>query len=126
MRHVSMLYDQYKSVHRKSGDYGHRPSLSEDYLAKERERELQREREREEKEAAKREKEEAKRRAKKEKEEARNKQLRDAQRPKRKVFNFEEEKPKVLNSIVVASQASSNLVNALMVKLWFLILVKMC
>ncbi|KAF5368631.1 hypothetical protein D9758_002325 [Tetrapyrgos nigripes] len=34
-------------------------------------------------------------------------------RPKRPPFNFEQEKPKVLGSIVEASQASSNLVNAM-------------
>ncbi|KAJ3929678.1 MAG: hypothetical protein NXY57DRAFT_1015696 [Lentinula lateritia] len=66
------------------------------------------------------EKEEAKRKAKLEKEEARKKEeaerLKQKQmknRPKRAPFNFEQEKPKVLSSIVEASQASSNLVNAI-------------
>ncbi|KAJ3910077.1 hypothetical protein F5879DRAFT_984130 [Lentinula edodes] len=68
------------------------------------------------------EKEEAKRKAKSEKEEARKKEeaerLKQKQmknRPKRAPFNFEQEKPKVLSSIVEASQASSNLVNAITV-----------
>ncbi|KAJ3821202.1 hypothetical protein F5878DRAFT_539847 [Lentinula raphanica] len=66
------------------------------------------------------EKEEAKRKAKLEKEEARKKEeaerLKQKQmknRPKRAPFNFEQEKPKVLASIVEASQASSNLANAI-------------
>ncbi|KIJ29334.1 hypothetical protein M422DRAFT_54196 [Sphaerobolus stellatus SS14] len=115
MRQVATLYDQYKPVQRRSEDHGHHGPSPED-LERERERELQREREREEKEAAKREKEEAKKRAKKEKEEERERRLRDAKQPKtkRKPFNIAEEKPKILNSIVLASQASSNLVNALM------------
>ncbi|KAJ4485896.1 hypothetical protein J3R30DRAFT_3442746 [Lentinula aciculospora] len=65
-------------------------------------------------------KEEAKRKAKLEKDEARKreeaerlKQKQMKNRPKRAPFNFEQEKPKVLGSIVEASQASSNLVNAI-------------
>ncbi|KAJ3750662.1 hypothetical protein DFH05DRAFT_1386972 [Lentinula detonsa] len=73
-------------------------------------------------EAARRraEKEEMKRKARLEKEEARKKEeaerLKQKQmknRPKRTPFNFEQEKPQVLASIVEASQASSNLVNAI-------------
>ncbi|KAF9076048.1 hypothetical protein BDP27DRAFT_1313828 [Rhodocollybia butyracea] len=73
-------------------------------------------------EAARRraEKVEAKRMAKLEKEEARQreeserlKQTQMKNRPKRAPFDFEQEKPKVLGSIVEASQASSNLVNAI-------------
>ncbi|TRM65906.1 hypothetical protein BD626DRAFT_566549 [Schizophyllum amplum] len=48
----------------------------------------------------------------KEEEEARVR-ARNKNRPRRAPFNFEQEKPKVLGSIVEASQASSNLVNAI-------------
>ncbi|KAJ8083739.1 hypothetical protein PM082_002505 [Marasmius tenuissimus] len=67
-------------------------------------------------------KDEAKRKAKQEKEEARERQRREEEerrkqknkpKTKRQPFNFEQEKPKVLGSIVEASQASSNLVNAI-------------
>ncbi|KAK1228509.1 hypothetical protein PQX77_008449 [Marasmius sp. AFHP31] len=65
---------------------------------------------------------EAKRKAKQEKEEARERQRKEEEerrkqknkpKTKRQPFNFEQEKPKVLGSIVEASQASSNLVNAI-------------
>ncbi|KIK70762.1 hypothetical protein GYMLUDRAFT_210194 [Collybiopsis luxurians FD-317 M1] len=66
------------------------------------------------------EKEETKRKLKQEKEEARRKEAEERlqqkqmkNRPRRAAFNFEQEKPKVLGSIVEASQASSNLVNAI-------------
>ncbi|TFK36922.1 hypothetical protein BDQ12DRAFT_653761 [Crucibulum laeve] len=66
------------------------------------------------------EKEEAKRKAKQEKEEARQRTIKEEEdrrksktRPKRAPFDFEKDKPKVLASIVDASQASSNLVNAI-------------
>ncbi|KAL0578492.1 hypothetical protein V5O48_003485 [Marasmius crinis-equi] len=68
------------------------------------------------------EKDEAKRKAKQEKEEARERQRKEEEerkrqkhkpKTKRQPFNFEQEKPKVLASIVEASQASSNLVNAI-------------
>ncbi|KAF5388507.1 hypothetical protein D9757_004606 [Collybiopsis confluens] len=66
------------------------------------------------------EKEEAKRKTKQEKEEMRKKeeeerlnQKQNKNRSRRAAFNFEQEKPKVLGSIVEASQASSNLVNAI-------------
>ncbi|KAF8578993.1 hypothetical protein K439DRAFT_1416586 [Ramaria rubella] len=118
MKLVASLYDQCRPVQRKSADYGPGAASLEEYVVKEKEkekeREKEREREREEREAARREKEEAKRRAKREKEEEREKKSRDSKKPKRKPFNFEEEKPQVLGSIVTASQASSNLVNALM------------
>ena len=64
--------------------------------------------------AARREKEEAKERRRKEEEEERARR-KQKNRPRRAPFNFEQEKPKVLNSIVEASQASSNLVNAITV-----------
>ncbi|THV07599.1 hypothetical protein K435DRAFT_959671 [Dendrothele bispora CBS 962.96] len=70
--------------------------------------------------ARKAEKEEAKKRAKMEKEEARRKEEEERRKrkemknkPKRAPFDFQQEKPKVLASIVEASQASSNLVNAI-------------
>ncbi|KAH0838139.1 hypothetical protein J3R83DRAFT_6390 [Lanmaoa asiatica] len=61
------------------------------------------------KKRAKQEKEDAKERARKADEEARKKN-----RPRRAPFNFEAEKPQILTSIANASQASSNLVNAIM------------
>jgi hypothetical protein len=112
MKLVASLFDQCRpSTHRKSADYAVQPVVSEEYAAREREREQ----EKEEREAAKREKEEAKRRAKREKEEERERRNKNMRRPKRKPFDFEQEKPQVLASIASASHASSNLVNALMV-----------
>lgn len=68
-------------------------------------------------------KEEAKRKAKQEKqenekrrreeEERRRKERTEGNKPKRALFPFEKEKPKVLTSIADASHASSNLVNAI-------------
>lgn len=102
---VASLYDQCRPVQRRSVDYG--PSA-----------EIERRKEKErEKEAQRREKEEAKKRAKREKAELRERRDKDPRRSKRTMFNFEQEKPQVLGSIVNASQASSNLVNALMVSL---------
>ncbi|KAF9460132.1 hypothetical protein BDZ94DRAFT_1223642 [Collybia nuda] len=69
-----------------------------------------------------RKKDEAKRKAKREKEEARDRLKREENeqrhrerngRTNRAPFDFEKDKPKVLASIVDASQASSNLVNAI-------------
>ncbi|RDB29003.1 Protein lsb5 [Hypsizygus marmoreus] len=65
------------------------------------------------KKTAKREKEEAKERARKEAEERRQKERNAASRSRRAPFNFEKDKPKVLASIVDASQATSNLHNAI-------------
>ncbi|KAJ7070822.1 hypothetical protein C8F01DRAFT_1107979 [Mycena amicta] len=69
------------------------------------ERETRRKAKQEAKEKQRLEDEERRRREKKEKKEK--------NRPKRAPFDFEKEKPKVLGSIVEASQASSNLVNAI-------------
>ncbi|KZT41426.1 hypothetical protein SISSUDRAFT_1043021 [Sistotremastrum suecicum HHB10207 ss-3] len=87
--------------------------------AREREKEVARERERvEQREREVREKEEAKRRAKEVKaaekaaKEAEAQKARQPVRP-RKRFDYVKEKPVVLQSIVEASQAASNLVNAL-------------
>ncbi|KAJ3489580.1 hypothetical protein NLI96_g2021 [Meripilus lineatus] len=78
------------------------------------ERRKREERERKEK------KEEDKRKAKLAKEEEKAKQRREeelrrkrASQPRRRPFNFEEEKPQILTSIANASQASNNLVNAI-------------
>ncbi|KAF9040439.1 hypothetical protein BDZ89DRAFT_1100184 [Hymenopellis radicata] len=60
------------------------------------------------------EKQEAKERARLEEEKRKKEKHAKKNRPKRTPFNFETEKPKVLASIVDASQASSNLVNAIM------------
>ncbi|THH19050.1 hypothetical protein EW146_g2057 [Bondarzewia mesenterica] len=82
------------------------------------ERENEHERKRREEKAAK---EEAKRKAKLEKEaekerlkkeEAARKQ-RATDKTRRKLFNFEQEKPQVVNSIANASSAASNLINAI-------------
>ncbi|KAF8516706.1 hypothetical protein BU17DRAFT_50693 [Hysterangium stoloniferum] len=111
MKLVASLFDQCRpTTHRKSAEHSAQPVVSEEYAARERERE----REREERGAAKREKEAAKIRARREKEEERQRKSKDARRPKRKPFNFEQEKPQVLATIASASHASSNLVNALM------------
>ncbi|KAL1697577.1 hypothetical protein GGG16DRAFT_41729 [Schizophyllum commune] len=102
MNMVANLYKQYRPTERRTVEsdpvYGVQ---------------LQRAREKEEaKAAARREKEEAKERRRKEEEEERARR-KQKNRPRRAPFNFEQEKPKVLNSIVEASQASSNLVNAI-------------
>ncbi|KAF8488531.1 hypothetical protein JB92DRAFT_3101042 [Gautieria morchelliformis] len=104
MRLVASLYDQCRPAHRKSAEY--RPPFPIDEFAGLGGRELEKESQRQEKEA--------KKRAKKEKEAERERMAKEARKPKRKQFNFEQEKPEVLRSIVTASQASSNLVNALM------------
>lgn len=61
------------------------------------------------KQRAKREKQEAKQRARKAEEDARKKKGQSRRVP----FNFEAEKPQILTTIANASQASSNLVNAI-------------
>ncbi|EJF66817.1 seryl-tRNA synthetase [Dichomitus squalens LYAD-421 SS1] len=78
---------------------------------------IERERKRKEAEARKK-KEEEKRKAKEEKEKRRREEeerRRKASQPKtkRKPFNFEQEKPQILTAIANASQAASNLVNAM-------------
>jgi LAS seventeen-binding protein 5 len=104
MRLVASLYDQCRPAHRKSADYKTPFPLDDAGLSgREREKEAQRQ------------EKDAKKRAKKEKEAERERMAREARKPKRKQFDFEQEKPEVLKSIVTASQASSNLVNALMV-----------
>ncbi|KII94112.1 hypothetical protein PLICRDRAFT_36348 [Plicaturopsis crispa FD-325 SS-3] len=67
------------------------------------------------KKKAKAEKEEAKERARREEEEARKRREREKRNKgkTRAPFDFEKEKPNVLSSIANASQASSNLVNAI-------------
>lgn len=62
------------------------------------------------KQRAKREKQEAKQKARKAEEDERKKKGRSRRAP----FNFEVEKPQILTTIANASQASSNLVNAIM------------
>ncbi|KAI0655211.1 hypothetical protein C8Q70DRAFT_1047594 [Cubamyces menziesii] len=72
------------------------------------------ERKRKEEEARKK-KEEEKRKAKEEKERRKREEEERRRKPKtkRKPFNFEEEKPQILTAIANASQAASNLVNAM-------------
>ncbi|KAK7064037.1 VHS domain protein [Favolaschia claudopus] len=69
--------------------------------------------EREARRKAKQEKEKAKEQQRLEEAERRRKEKERKNRPKRAPFDFEKEKPLVLGSIVEASQASSNLVNAI-------------
>jgi len=69
--------------------------------------------EREAKRKAKQEREQAKEQQRLEELERRRKEKERKNRPKRAPFDFEKEKPLVLGSIVEASQASSNLVNAI-------------
>ncbi|KAJ7246301.1 hypothetical protein B0H12DRAFT_1126609 [Mycena haematopus] len=69
--------------------------------------------EREARRKAKQEREQAKERQRLEEAERRRKEKERKSRPKRAPFDFEKEKPLVLGSIVEASQASSNLVNAI-------------
>ncbi|KAJ6504395.1 hypothetical protein DFH09DRAFT_1201542 [Mycena vulgaris] len=69
--------------------------------------------EREAKRKAKAEREKAKEMQRLEEAERRRKEKEQKNRPKRAPFDFEREKPQVLGSIVEASQASSNLVNAI-------------
>lgn len=99
MKLVASLYDQCKSSRRRSAE-PRTPFVPETYA-------VEAEAERRKKEATKREK--------KEMEEERARRAREAKKPKRKQFDFEREKSEVLRSIVDASQASSNLVNAIMV-----------
>lgn len=65
--------------------------------------------EKEEKELAKQKARDAKENARKAEEDARRKK----NRPKRAPFDFEKEKPQILNAIANASQAANNLVNAI-------------
>jgi hypothetical protein len=69
--------------------------------------------EREARKTAKQERERAKERQCLEEAERRRKEKERKNRPKRAPFDFEKERPLVLGSIVEASQASSNLVNAM-------------
>ncbi|KAJ7897086.1 hypothetical protein B0H14DRAFT_2676852 [Mycena olivaceomarginata] len=69
--------------------------------------------EREARRKAKQEREQAKEKQRLEEAERRRKEKERKNRPKRAPFDFEKEKPLVLGSIVEASQASSNLVNAI-------------
>ncbi|KAH7930500.1 hypothetical protein BV22DRAFT_1054598 [Leucogyrophana mollusca] len=113
MSMVAGLYRQCRPVDRRS--HGYSNSTDVDKMWGEDPAETERRRkEREEKELAKKRakqaKEEAKEKARKAEEDARRKKS----RPKRAPFSFEAEKPKILTSIANASQASSNLVNAIM------------
>ncbi|KAF7337440.1 VHS domain protein [Mycena sanguinolenta] len=69
--------------------------------------------EREARKKAKQERERAKEQQRLEEAERRRKEKERKNRPKRAPFDFEKERPLVLGSIVEASQASSNLVNAI-------------
>lgn len=107
---VSGLSRQCRPADRHSQGYSngadplnHGPSSDYERKIKEKdERELAKQR-------AKREKQEAKQRARKAEEDARKKKDQSRRAP----FNFEVEKPQILTTIANASQASSNLVNAI-------------
>lgn len=108
---VTGLFRQCRPADRRSQGYSHGadplshgPSSDYERKMKERdEKELAKQR-------AKREKQEAKQRARKAEEDARKKKGRSRKAP----FDFEAEKPQILTTIANASQASSNLVNAIM------------
>ncbi|KAG2154621.1 hypothetical protein DEU56DRAFT_769437 [Suillus clintonianus] len=107
---VAGLYRQCRTADRRSQGYSnsadplsHGPSSDYERKMKEKdEKELSKQR-------AKRAKQEAKQKARQAEEDARKKD-----RPRRAPFNFEVEKPQILTTIANASQASSNLVNAIM------------
>lgn len=104
MKHVASLYDQCKQAQRA-------PKLPEIALIEE-------EKERAYKEEKKREKKQNEKAIEEERarlKEDRARRLKETRRSKRKPFNFEKEKPEVLACIANASQASSNLVNAIIV-----------
>ncbi|KAG2338348.1 hypothetical protein BDR05DRAFT_1043143 [Suillus weaverae] len=108
---VAGLFRQYRPADRRSQGYSnnadplsHGPSSDYERKMKEKdEKELAKQR-------TKREKQEAKQRARKAEEDARKKKARSRRTP----FDFEVEKPQILTTIANASQASSNLVNAIM------------
>ncbi|KAG1784185.1 hypothetical protein EV702DRAFT_957684 [Suillus placidus] len=108
---VAGLFRQYRPADRRSQGYSnnadplsHGPSSDYERKMKEKdEKELAKQR-------TKREKQEAKQRARKAEEDARKKKGRSRRAP----FDFEVEKPQILTTIANASQASSNLVNAIM------------
>ncbi|KAI0778319.1 hypothetical protein BD413DRAFT_704774 [Trametes elegans] len=108
---VANLYKQCKVGHasRPSGDRRIDGSLGldDDYLERKRREEEARKKKEEEKRKAKEEKE----RRKREEEERKRKAAQP--KPKRKPFNFEQEKPQILTAIANASQAANNLVNAM-------------
>ncbi|KAG1828383.1 hypothetical protein EV424DRAFT_1386164 [Suillus variegatus] len=107
---VAGLFRQCRPADRRSQGYSnnadplsHGPSSDYERKMKERdEKELA-------KQQAKLEKQEAKKRARKAEEDARKKKARSRRPP----FDFEAEKPQILTTIANASQASSNLVNAI-------------
>ncbi|KAH7914765.1 hypothetical protein BJ138DRAFT_1177075 [Hygrophoropsis aurantiaca] len=109
---VSGLYRQCRPAERRT--HGYSNSTDVDRMWGEDPAEIERrKREKEEKELkkrAKQAKEETKQKARKMEEDGNRRQSRSKRAP----FNFEQEKPKILTSIANASQASSNLVNAIM------------
>ncbi|KAH9858061.1 hypothetical protein C2E23DRAFT_802525 [Lenzites betulinus] len=82
-----------------------------EYVERKRREEEARKREEETRKAEKRKAKEDKERRKREEEERKRKAAQP--KPKRKPFNFEQEKPQILTSIANASQAANNLVNAM-------------
>ncbi|KAI6153778.1 hypothetical protein BKA82DRAFT_358585 [Pisolithus tinctorius] len=117
LSHIASVYAQYEDLHRPSQQQApggnrtevdkmlHNAWLSSDGAE-------QKKKDKEAKEA----KEEAKRKAKQEKAEAKRRAEEEARRSKdrsRRRFDFDKEKPQIINSIANASQASSNLINAM-------------
>ncbi|KAF7784048.1 hypothetical protein Agabi119p4_213 [Agaricus bisporus var. burnettii] len=105
------LYSQVKGKnHRLSND------MMMNYVTEQKEKDAKKEKEkREAREARKREEAEERERIKKEKEMEKERSKKDGRKTetRKRLFDFEKDKPKVMNSIVEASQASSNLINAI-------------
>lgn len=129
MSYVASLYTAVKPVRERPKSVGAaveaapRASAEGAYWEERRKRETEEEaKRREEKAARKAAEEEAKRKAREDKEKERLEKLRKEEearkaknRPARRRFDYEKEKPLILTSIAAASQASSNLVNAITV-----------
>ncbi|KAI0068178.1 hypothetical protein BV25DRAFT_528861 [Artomyces pyxidatus] len=118
-RSLSLIAGLYRQV--KPAEPPRRPQVDREALeAREREAEAKRREEKEAKDEAKRraksEKEAERERLRQEDEERRRKQKeksKPAAKSTRKPFNFEQEKPQVLNAIANASSAANNLINAI-------------
>lgn len=114
---MSLVANLYKSVPH-SGSVSHSRVVQPAAADQEAEWERRRREEREAKEEAKRKSKEAKEAAKMEEKRKREEELRQRMakdKRKRPPFDFEKEKPQILQAIAETSQAANNLVNALTV-----------
>lgn len=114
---MSLVANLYKSVPH-SGSVSHSRVIQPAVADQEAEWERRRREEREAKEEAKRKSKEAKEAAKMEEKRKREEELRQRMakdKRKRPPFDFEKEKPQILQAIAETSQAANNLVNALTV-----------